>query len=291
MLKPSHSLRSPHFSFLYALGHKFRVCRWPAGEGNSFPPLLFFTGLGANIELLAPFVERLSGREVITFDMPGIGGTPDYASPYRLSAMSDAAGEILSHLGRQHVDVMGVSWGGMLAQEFAFRHPDRVERLILAATGAGFPMIPGSPSILLKMLSSHRYSDPGTIEPYLQTLYGGSADGFEGYASRMNAPSSTGYLHQLLAVCGWTSLRKLTQVSAKTLILMGREDRLVPPVNGQILKFLLEDARLNIFEDAGHLFVLTHADAVSQIVEDFLGVRNRSRFLRSPGGALYPLAV
>jgi pimeloyl-ACP methyl ester carboxylesterase len=291
MLKAPVSSQPVRFSHHRVLGHSFRVCRWRSGHGGSSPPLLFFTGLGANSELLAPFLERLSGREVVTFDMPGTGGTPDFARPYRLSTMADAAGEILSQLGLSQVDVMGVSWGGMLAQEFAFRHADRVERLILAATGAGFPMIPGSPATLLKMLRSHRYSDAGTIEPYLRTLYGGVGDGFDGYASRMNAPSSTGYWHQLFAICGWTSVRKLTQISAKTLILMGKEDRLVPAANGQILKFLLRDSRLTLLEDAGHLFVLTHGEAVSQLVEQFLGARDPRPAGSSQTGDSRPLAV
>jgi poly(3-hydroxyalkanoate) depolymerase len=283
MLSPPLDARAVHYSEHVVDGHTFRAARWLARAGSTARPLLFFTGIGGHIDLLAPFLQRLLGRDVVTFDMPGTGGSPAFAQPYRLSAMAEVAGCILAELGYENVDVMGVSWGGMLAQEFAYRHRGQVGRLILCATSAGMPMIPGSPLTLFKMASSHRYADAATIQPYLETLYGGSPLGLDGYALRMRAPNSTGYLHQVLAIAGWTSVRKLTRVSAPALILMGEDDRLVPPANGHILKFLLPKARLEIIEGAGHLFVLTHMNAVVRTVEAFLDER-----LPAPSGAPSP---
>ena len=251
-------------------GHRFRLARWPADAAVPRRPLLFFSGLGANIELLAPFLEALHGRDVVTFDMPGIGGSAESQGSYRLSAMADAANRIVSDLGYENIDVMGVSWGGMLAQEFAYRHGQCVTRLVLAATSAGMPMIPGKLSSLLKMVLPRRYAAPGAIQAYLQTLYGGSTQGLDGYTARIRPPSPRGYLHQLLAIAGWTSVRELTRIWAQTLILMGREDQLAPPANGHILKFLLGQARLEILDDAGHLFLLTHRDVVAPRIEAFL---------------------
>ncbi|MBV1688532.1 alpha/beta fold hydrolase [Novosphingobium sp. G106] len=262
--------RGPRFSDHVTDVGQFRVARWHAPSKSEFPPLLFFTGIGANAELLAPFLDRLANRDIVTFDMPGIGGSPNPHRPYRLSAMASAANQILSDLKFCEVDVMGVSWGGMFAQEFAYRYPRHVGKLILAATSAGMPIIPGNLSTLAKMASSLRYADPAAMLPYLQSLYGGSTRDLDTYALRMQAPSSKGYLYQLLAIAGWTSVRKLTQVPTRTLILMGSEDRLLPPSNGRILKFLLGNAQLEILEDAGHLFVLTHADAVVTMIDRFL---------------------
>ncbi len=288
MQEPLRPTRQAHFSDHVLSGRRYRVSRWYADAQGASRPLLFFTGIGANIELLAPFLERLRGRDVITFDMPGVGGSSEYGRPYRLSAMADVAHQILTELGVRQVDVMGVSWGGMLAQEFAYRHQQSVGQLILAATSPGMPMIPGSLTTLWKIASSHRYQDGPAIRPYLQTLYGGSSDNLDTYAARIQAPSSTGYLHQVLAILGWTSARKLTRVRANTLILMGQDDRLVPPVNGRILKFLAGDARLEILKNAGHLFVLTHRDEVVRLTESFLddsrpattAVRAKARNLR-----------
>lgn len=186
------------------------------------------------------------------------------------------AARILGDMGFDEADVMGVIWGGMLAQEFAYRHPAIVNRLVLAATSAGFPIIPGRLSSIIKMGTSHRYTRPGSIDTYLHSLYGGSTSGLEGYASRIRPPSPRGYLHQLLAVAGWTSVRKLTRVTASTLVLMGGEDRLVPAANGYILKFLLQNAELDILTGAGHLFVLTHLGEVARKIEAFLDGPARS---------------
>jgi poly(3-hydroxyalkanoate) depolymerase len=281
MLEPFGRLRQAQFAYHTFLGHRIRAARWPADAKGLARPLLFFTGIGANIELLAPFLETLRGRDVITFDMPGIGGSEEWRRPYRLSTMADVASQLIRRLGYDAIDIMGVSWGGMLAQEFAYRNPRSVKRLVLAATSPGIPMVPGSIATLVKMVTSHRYSDAGSIASYLQTLYGGSSCDLETYASRMQTPSSLGYLHQILAIVGWTSVRKLTQVRAKTLIIVGDDDRLVPPANGRILRFLLDDARFEVLKNAGHLFVLTHRTHVADMVEDFLGVEQRalSRFI------------
>lgn len=270
MLEPNVPPRPPHLADHDMLGHRFRVASWRAASGRASRPLLFFTGIGANLELLSPFLENFPERDVITFDMPGLGGSEDWSRPYRLSAMADAASKLISDLAYDEVDVMGVSWGGMLAQEFAYRHPARVGHLVLAATSPGMPMVPGNLTSLLKMMRSNRYGDQGAIGVFLQSLYGGSTDHLETYPSRMRAPSSLGYLYQLLAIIGWTSARKLTRIRAKTLIMMGREDKLVPPSNGHILKLLRGDANLIILDGAGHLFLLTHRAQATQMVQDFL---------------------
>jgi pimeloyl-ACP methyl ester carboxylesterase len=264
------------------------VARWHAADENASAPLLFFTGIGATIELLAPFLARFQKRDVITFDMPGVGQTPDFPRSYRLSAMAAAAREILDQLGYDRVDVMGVSWGGMLAQEFSYRYQQQGDHLVLAATTAGFPMIPGKLSTLVRMMSSHRYADAAALGPFLQSLYGGSGEGLDNYASRMVAPSNQGYMHQIMALAGWTSMRKLTCVGAKTLILMGSEDKLVPSSNGYIMKLLLKDAALEIIEGAGHLFVLTHADRVRILIEIFIERQQELGSATREAGGLRP---
>lgn len=270
MLEPLALPRRAYFADHAVRGHNYRVARLPAAATGSPRPLLFFTGIGANIELLAPFLERLSGREVITFDLPGLGGSAPYTRFYRLAEMADVAAQIVRDLGYEEVDVMGVSWGGMLAQEFAYRHQSTAIRLVLAATSIGFPMVPEKLSSLVQMLTPQRYQGIRSIKPYLQSLYGGSTLGLEAFVARIQSPSSIGYLHQLLAILGWTSLRKLKHVTARTLILMGEDDRIVPPANGRIIELLLENSELKVLNDAGHLFLLTHLDDLVSQIETFL---------------------
>jgi pimeloyl-ACP methyl ester carboxylesterase len=113
------------------------------------PPLLIFNGIGANLELVEPFVAALEGVETVIFDVPGVGGSPLPPRPYRLSHLAHMAAALVAKLGYQgQVDVLGVSWGGALAQQFAHLYPDRCRRLILASTSPGAIMVPGRLSAL-----------------------------------------------------------------------------------------------------------------------------------------------
>src|SRR5690606_9206635 len=120
------------------------ILRTAVWEGKGpHRPLLFFNGIGANIELIAPLAEEFTDRDVIAFDAPGVGGSPAASFPYRPWQFARMAAGILDELGYDDVDVMGVSWGGAMAQQFAFQFGARVHHLILAATSAGMFMVPG----------------------------------------------------------------------------------------------------------------------------------------------------
>src|ERR1700685_1279410 len=96
-----------------------------------WPPLLLCNGIGASLELLQPFVDELDPRrEVIRFDMPGTGGAPTPLLSSRLSVLAPMLRDLLDQLGHQQADVLGISWGGGLAQQFALRCPGRVGRLV-----------------------------------------------------------------------------------------------------------------------------------------------------------------
>src|SRR5919204_5522565 len=113
-----------------------------AGGKGRPPPLFLFNGIGANIELVEPFLKALDGPEAIVFDVPGVGGSPSPWLPYRPSTLARRSAQLLDQLGHEQVDVLGVSWGGALAQQFAFQHASRCRRLVLAATSPGHLMVP-----------------------------------------------------------------------------------------------------------------------------------------------------
>ncbi|WP_373488022.1 alpha/beta fold hydrolase [Blastomonas sp.] len=259
--KPKPALTTePEFSMEVVDGRTLRVGRWRFDEGLTKPPLLFFNGIGANMEAVAPFAEMLDERPFITFDMPGVGGSPDPKVPYNAFLMARVADLLLKRFGVEQVDVMGVSWGGAMAQHFALQHPGRVNRLILAATTAGMFMVPGNIKALSKMADPRRYIDPGYMEKHFATLYGGSTKGAGGHTGRITPPSKIGYLYQLLAMIGWTSAPFLPFLDKPTLIMMGGDDQIVPVINGDILKTLIPNAQLSVIEDGGHLFLLSHLD-------------------------------
>ena len=205
------------------------------------------------------------------FDMPGIGGSPEPVLPYTAISMAMTTADLLDTLGYAQVDVMGVSWGGAMAQHFAMQHPGRVGRVILCATSAGWFMVPGKFSALSKMANPRRYIDPDFMAKNFATLYGGDLNGAMGHVSRVKPPSGTGYAYQLLAFLGWTSAPFLPfLMKAETLIMMGEDDNIVPIANGRILASLIPGAELEIVPNGGHLFLVSHAEATLKSIVAFL---------------------
>jgi poly(3-hydroxyalkanoate) depolymerase len=251
--------------------HRLRIAHWRARTASPGRPLLFFNGIGGSLELLAPFLELLEGRDMVTFDPPGIGGSERPRRPYRPRNVAAAGDRIMRELGfTGQIDVMGASWGGMMAQQFAHQFPERTRSLILAATTAGVVMIPGKLSALKEMVRPRRHVDPSYMVRHKKEIYGGKTDGLAAFWAQTLPPTRLGYLFQLLAISGWTSLWFLRFLTARTLILAGADDHLVPLANEKLLKRMIPDARLHVIEDGGHLFLLTHRDTLAPEVERFL---------------------
>ena len=237
-------------------------------------PLLLFNGIGANIELIEPFLDAIEGVEAIVFDVPGVGGSPAPRLPYRPSTQARLSARLLDQLGYAQVDVLGVSWGGALAQQFAFQQAKRCRRLVLAATSPGHIMVPGKPSALLKMVTPRRYTDANYLRRVAGDLYGGalrhSPDLVGKHLRHVRWSSNYGYYLQLAAGFGWSSLPWLPLLSQPTLVMAGTDDPIVPAVNGRILAKLIPNARFVTIDD-GHLFLLTSAQASAGVISEFLG--------------------
>ncbi|HEY3077478.1 MAG TPA: poly(3-hydroxyalkanoate) depolymerase [Burkholderiales bacterium] len=237
------------------------------------PPLLLFNGIGANIELVAPFLDALDGPEAIVFDVPGVGGSPVPALPYRPWTLARLTAQLLDQLGHARVDVLGVSWGGALAQQFAFQYASRCRRLVLAATSPGHLMVPGKLSVLAKMASPRRYKDAEYMYRVAGEIYGGalrrSPQLAREHLRHVRWSSDYGYYLQLLAGLGWTSLPWLRFLPQPTLVMSGADDPLVPMINARILATLIPNARLVTLDD-GHLFLVTSAGESARLVSEFL---------------------
>jgi poly(3-hydroxyalkanoate) depolymerase len=231
---------------------------------------LFFNGIGANIEAMAPMAELLDDRDFITFDMPGIGGSPDPVVPYNAILMSRIAALLLDRFDMLIVDVMGVSWGGAMAQQFALQNTARTNKLILVATSAGMLMVPGNPASLVKMADPRRYIDPEFMAKHFKTLYGGMVGNKSEHIGRITPPSKTGYFYQLMAMMGWTSAPFLPFMKTETLIMMGDDDQIVPLANGKFLNFLIPNSELFVVKNGGHLFLLSHVEESIAKIRAFL---------------------
>ena len=254
-------------------GQRLRVDIRP-GNGTR-TPLLLMNGFGVNFEVLQPFVDALDPAiEVIRFDVPGTGGSPAPLIPYRFSMHAWLVTKMLDQLGyRRQVDALGVSWGGALAQQFAFQYSRRCRRLILVSTATGALMVPGRPWALAQMATPRRYQDPAYMAQNAGEIYGGKMrtrpELAHEFARTVRSGGLQGYFYQMLGGVGWTSVPWLPFLRQPTLILHGDDDPLVPLVNAKIMHRLIPHAKLYIFHD-GHLGLGTSAQELAQVVEQFL---------------------
>jgi poly(3-hydroxyalkanoate) depolymerase len=246
------------------------------GLNGSGVPLVLANGIGASVEVLQPFVDALPAAiEVVRFDVPGVGGSPRRTWPYRVPALARMLRRALDDLGYDEVDMLGVSWGGGLAQQFAMMCRSRCRRLVLVSTATGAVMVPASPRVLALMATPRRYRDPEYAQRIAGTIYGGVMRTEPERAARLlgrmenRVGSSAGYWMQLLALGGWTSLPWLWRIHQPTLILAGDDDPIIPLVNARIMAALIPRARLHVYHD-GHLALVTDAATLAPLIVDFL---------------------
>jgi poly(3-hydroxyalkanoate) depolymerase len=258
-----------------ALGRTLRVAL-RQGTDDDRPPLLLMNGIGAPLEVLQPFVDALDRRRtVIRFDVPGVGGSPRPVVPYVLATFSPVVALMLTQVGHPGpVDVLGFSWGGGLAQQFAVQHRRRCRRLVLAATGTGALMVPASPRVLARMLTPRRHRDPAYARRIAGDLYGGTMRDDPDRAARVlhaagRVGPRRGYYYQLAASSGWSSLPFLRLIRQPTLLVAGDDDPIVPAINARVMARLIPDARLHLHH-GGHLAMITDAHRFAPVVEDFL---------------------
>jgi poly(3-hydroxyalkanoate) depolymerase len=258
-----------------AAGRTLRVSVRP-GTDPALPALLLMNGIGASLEVLQPFVDALDRRRtVIRFDVPGVGGSPRPVVPYNLATFGPVVAGMLTQLGFDDpVDVLGLSWGGGLAQHFAVQHRRRCRRLVLAATGTGSLMVPANPRVLARMLTPRRHRDPAYARSIAGQIYGGTMRSDPDTAARVLHSATRlgpkrGYYYQLAASTGWSSLPFLRLIRKPTLIVAGDDDPIVPMVNAKIMARLLPDARLHVYQ-GGHIALLTDARELAPVIEEFL---------------------
>lgn len=246
------------------------------GDG---PPLVLCNGIGANLELLAPLVDGLaeqSGRRVptIRFDVPGTGGSPTGRLPRRMPGLARLVADLVTELGYDEVDVLGISWGGALAQEFAYRHPKLCRRVVLCATSMGMVMVPARPTVLLRLASPARYFGPARMRETAGRLYGGGFGEDRALAARFanatRAPDPIGYYWQILAGAGWTSAHYLCRLRQPVLLIAGDDDPIIPLVNARLMARLLREGTVHVVRGGGHLALLTHEAELLPLIHRFL---------------------
>lgn len=231
------------------------------------PLLLYASGFGAGLETTAPLADAAAARGLgfAAMDLPGVGGSGRPRRPLRLPGYADLLAALLDRLAVDRAVAVGHSWGGVLAQELAHRHPRRTSHLVLACTSAGTLMLPGTPRALLGFLRpglyrSRRPPDAGDAPP-------GAG---RSPAAGVPAIDLIGGGRQLLAAAGWTSLPWLHRLTMPALVLAAGRDPLVPRLNLRVLAARLPQAEMSVLEGVGHLFPYTHPELLVDTVDKWL---------------------
>ena len=254
-------------------------------HGSGFPMLLI-NGLGSDhLEWLHQLPEFSRSFRAIVFDNRGTGKTDVPPGPYTTAQMADDAAALLGALGIARAHVLGVSLGGMIAQEVSLRHPDRVEGLVLGCTGPGGQLsVRPSPEAMAAFALSEG-EDPETelrrMTPFLYTdaCIRDRPEEVEGFLRRrLDHPTpQEGYLAQLSAAVTHDASSRLEAVRAKTLVITGDADRLVHWENSLRLAGRIPGAKLVVLPGAPHRLFAENAAAFNREVVRFLKTAEQGR--------------
>jgi poly(3-hydroxyoctanoate) depolymerase len=243
------------------------------GDG---PPILMIHGIGAPLEFWRPLEERLEGYQTITLDPPGAGRS---STPRGRFTMRDFAGvleDVVAHLELDSVSVVGLSLGGLMAQEFAHRSPRQVDRLVLASTTWGIGSVPAHPKALAAVANPRRSSSERGYEEVAPIIYGDQVRTDPALLQEhmeirsRTKPSLRGHYVQLRATLTWTSVPWLRTLRVPILVIAGSDDRIVPVVNARLLASMARDARLEIIQGGSHLCAIQEPEKTSGLIKDFL---------------------
>jgi pimeloyl-ACP methyl ester carboxylesterase len=243
-------------------------------------PLLLISGVSGGTWSWEESIEAWFPHfRVIVFDNIGAGRSSKPNRPYTIEEMADHAAAVLDAAGVRHAGVVGLSMGGMIAQELALRHPDRVHHgLVLGCTHCGGrKRIPPHPNVIQRFADNKGLSPEEIIDKNLmllvtpQFLRGGS-DALKRYKERqLKAPLQPDYAlkRQLDAIGGFNACERIGNIQIPTLILTAERDLLVPPENSRLLSTQIPDAAEKFFANAGHLIYLECAQDFHETVINF----------------------
>jgi len=254
----------------------FRMEYETIGEGE---PLLLINGLGSDrsewLFQLPAFARRFL---VIAFDNRGAGGSDTPPGPYTTAQMADDAVALLEHLAVDRAHILGVSLGGMIAQEIALRHPHRVRKLVLACTAPGGEGSVRPTSEVLGAFVHFPGADPEEeIRRTLPFLYTeeyrrNHPEEVEAFVGRRLAKpvSAAGNAAQLAAAVGHSAWDRLGSIDVPTLVVTGDGDKVVSPENSRRIARRIPGAKLVLLPGAPHRFFAENADAFNREVLTFL---------------------
>lgn len=243
------------------------------GEG---PRVLFFNGSGASIESSGPLIGALARTmQVLVHDQRGLGRSSVPDGPYTMAQYAADGMALLRHVGWDRCTVIGISFGGMVAQEFAVTWPQAVEKLVLLCTspggeaGASYPLhelaaLPAEVALARRMeLIDSRFVDSGWVasRPVESAIVQGMKDGA---AVPKSDERRRGEMLQLQARTGHDVASRLGAVACPTLVMAGRYDGIAPVQNSEQITARIPGAVMSVYE-GGHLFTAQDPRAMADI--------------------------
>ncbi|MCB2228919.1 MAG: alpha/beta hydrolase [Desulfarculaceae bacterium] len=242
-------------------------------------PLLLIRGIGSNLEHWYEQLPAFSPHyRVIVFDNQGIGRSGDSGAPRSIKDMAADAVAVLDAAGAGRAHVLGLSMGGMIAQELALGWPERVAGLVLTATHCGgrHKVAPTAETTALfaKLVSGETLEEqmegrkclfaPGTLSgrPEVLARYAEACAAYQAPAEVM--------AFQWQAIQAFDSYDRLPGITAPTLSLGGADDLLIPPANAELLAARIPGAALRLIADGGHQLLIEQPEAANAAVLDFL---------------------
>jgi 3-oxoadipate enol-lactonase len=249
---------------------------------GSGAPLLFISGTGGDLRVKPNVFDGPLPKhfDTLAYDQRGLGQSAKPDVPYTMADYADDAARLLDYIGFEKPDVVGVSFGGMVAQEFVLRHPRRVRKLVLCCTSPGGEGGASFPFHEIEHMSREeraRHMIPiadtrrdaawakANAEQYAQFVAMAAADPYADEAGH-----AMGARRQLEARAKHDSWSRLRQIECPVMIAVGRYDGIAPPDRQEKMASRIKNADLRFF-DGGHLFLIQDRSAFPAIIEFLSG--------------------
>ncbi|TFF87789.1 MAG: alpha/beta hydrolase [Promethearchaeota archaeon] len=248
------------------------------GEGD---PLVMIMGLSANIDWWTPeFLDALSKKfKVVIFDNRDAGRSDKSKEDYTLKILADDTVGLMDALDIKKTYLLGVSMGGMIAQEVALNYPERIKKLILCSTNCGNPKSKLPSQEVMGLLTQERegITKEEIVEITIPLLFTESfiesnrEEVEEAKENMLIAPiNPEAYQRQISAILKFNSGRRLKKLSVPTLVIHGKKDILVPPENAEILTKLIPESEMKLCDESAHAIFSHEPKIVTRAILDFL---------------------
>ena len=247
-------------------------------RSGSGPPLLLIMGMsGTALHWGKSFLDALRADfDVIAYDHRGVGASSRLEGPITIEEMAEDALGLLDALGIDSVHIVGISMGGMVAQELALAHPERVSTLTLGCTYCGGP---GSslmaPELARRLRDARRSGDReravrASWEANISPALADDAAIYAAYSeiSRQRSVAVPVIVAQIGAIDGHDTSTRLSELGMPTLVIHGTADQILPVENGHLVASLIPGSRLEIFDGVGHLFFWERPDRSAELVRE-----------------------